>query len=367
MTQLIRALAARGARPVTPPAMAQFFRGLQYDPGVAAAERAMRQAALDRHFGRPDETFKGFELPIPRSEEFAQADPGLFGNPAVQRMLKNAEFEQAVGDLASGDVVDMLARNDRLNTLARVNAQKRGGEAADLYNIAQQNIQDAAMRSRQAKQAGDDTATMAGNMGLGALGVATAATVPAAIYQFTESDEPEEVMPVERDLTGSVPEDVVPPRPSDYWAMDQELPAFRGDDGSVYMDTRTSMPDDNIDALDSIPLYVPPEDESMVAAMLAQAAPPENVLPAVDDMLPFDTATDADLKEMMNGGRDTYLGRRRMPAAYGSQQMMSDRQMDQMDMLIVRGVDDTRALKLVRGEIAPTPAELKILMTRPNE
>lgn len=359
-----RGMPSRGL-PATNPAQAGFFRSLANDPGVNDAVRAMRQADLDRHFGRPDETFKNFELPMPEVDQFARADPGTFG-PAVQRMMRNAEYEQAVGDLTAGDVVEMLARNDRINTLARVNANRRGGETAELFNVAQQSIQDAAERARRSRQASAYAASMADNIGLGALGVGAAATIPAALSRFTESGDPEEVVPVERELDPA-PEDVVPPRPSDYWAMDQELPVFRGDDGSVYTPPAASVTDDNIDALEGIPLHVPPEEEAVVAAMLASVAPPENGMPAIEEMLPFDTATDADLKEMMNGGRDTYLGKPRLPAVYGRRELMSDRQMEQMDLLTVRGIDPTRALKLVRGEISPTRAEMKLLMTRPYE
>lgn len=328
----VRAL-SRAVRkpPAINPSTAGFLDELRFDPTVAANEYAMRSAALDRHFGRPDQTMAGVTVPVNMADELAAADPGLFGNPAVQRMMRNAEYDQVVGTPSSVDVMEMLRRNDRMSTLARVNAMKRGGEAADLYSIAQQSIQDAGLRNRMASQASDRTGEVMDALGLAGLGAAAGGVGGVAGYDALVGG-PEEEEPVWR-----------------------QLPTYP-DDGTEYLEQPSDY--DPIDSLDGpdAEVYVPSQDEAVIEAMLSEAmgAEPQIDLAGFEDSPALSPATDADLQMEMSGSPDSYLGKPRVPG-------MTDRQMDQMDTMVRLGIPPERAAAVIRAQAPMSRAELEIL------
>lgn len=392
MSRLLRSLIPRRQAVAVSDDLARTFRNLQADPSVAAASRALEEAKLAQHFGRPDETFRNFELPLSTADEYAQADVGLFGNPAVRRMLQNAEFDQAIGQPMGNDVVEMLARNERMRTLEGINAQRgratRGpnkglptNERQSLWDVAQQGIADArsarmadAVRSQDMSDAAD-FAMLAGATGLGA------AAVPMAGYVLTQTDEPESALPVEeRDVPGMGYDP--------YRAM---LPPTARDDGSVYLEpARTESASDPMDNMmaESPDIYIPPEDEDPVAAMLAMQ-PTEADFPMIEDTFPpLDAPTDAELKMIMQGAYESEMGgnlrkalaagkitqdeaedvitspgpRTRLPAQYGSPQSMDPQRAMAFDTLVKIGkVDPKRALGIARGQIAPTMEELRMI------
>lgn len=411
MSRLLRSLIPRRQAVAVSDDLARTFRNLQADPSVAAASRALEEAKLAQHFGRPDETFRNFELPLSTADEYAQADVGLFGNPAVRRMLQNAEFDQAIGQPMGNDVVEMLARNERMRTLEGINAQRgratRGrmkglptNERQSLWDVAQQGIADARsarMADAVRSQGMSDMADAAGLAGLGALGAAGAAMTP---FAFTSTDEPESAMPVEeRDVPGMGYDP--------YRAM---LPPTARGDGSVYLEPSADPPTpgrydfhfspaSDSDArmaftnlmAESPDIYVPPDESEAVAAMMADSdyAAMENDLPMADDLLPpFDAPTDAELKMIMQGAYESEMGgnlrralaagkitqdeaedvitspgpRTRLPAQYGSSQSMDPQRSMAFDTLVKIGkVDPKRALGIARGQIAPTMEELRMI------
>lgn len=403
MSRLLRSLIPRRQAVAASDDLARMFRNLQADPSVAAASRALEEAKLAQHFGRPDETFRNFELPLSTADEYAQADVGLFGNPAVRRMLQNAEFDQAIGQPMSNDVVEMLARNERMRTLEGINAQRgratRGpnkglptNERQSLWDVAQQGIADARsarMADAVRSQGMSDMADAAGLAGLGALGAAGAAMTP---FAFTNTDEPESALPVEeRDVPGMGYDP--------YRAM---LPPTARDDGSVYLEPGANMsPAEPVaEWLDrettsilpfSPDIYVPPDEADAVAAMLERSAPSANMDELrTEDFLPppkFDQPTPGEARSMEEavfqagmGGyldsalqkgvidQDRYdrwgekaLGMERMkdPREYGA--TMPQQTEANINALIYLGrVGEQRGLQLMRG--APlTTKELQFL------
>jgi len=395
MSRLLRSLIPRRQAVAVSDDLARTFRNLQADPSVAAASRALEEAKLAQHFGRPDETFRNFELPLSTADEYAQADVGLFGNPAVRRMLQNAEFDQAIGQPMGNDVVEMLARNERMRTLEGINAQRgratRGpnkglptNERQSLWDVAQQGIADARsarMADAVRSQGMSDMADAAGLAGLGALGAAGAAMAP---FAFTSTDKPESAMPVE--------ERAVPGMGYDpYRAM---LPPTQRDDGSVYLEpARTESAPDPMDNMmaETPDICIPPDEADAVAAMLERSAPSANMDELrTEDFLPppkFDQPTPGEARSMEEavfqagmGGyldsalqkgvidQDRYdrwgekaLGMERMkdPREYGA--TMPQQTEANINALIYLGrVGEQRDLQLMRG--APlTTKELQFL------
>lgn len=320
--------------PAINPAASKFLDELRFEPSVGqSASYLDEMAALDRHFGRPDARLTGIEPPIriSEAEEFAAADPSLFGGPVVQRMMRDAELGREVIDPAAVDVMEMLRRNDRMNTLARVNAQRRGGESSELMDIAQQSIRDAGLRNRMALQADAGTEGTMDGLGLMALAAATGGVGGVAAYEALLGG-PEEEEPIWR-----------------------QMPTY-ADDGTEYLESPSGYdPIDNLDGPDA-EVYVPPQDEGVVEAMLAEAMSPETQIDisAFEDSPALSPATDADLQMEMSGSPDAYLGRPRIPG-------MTDRQMDQMDTMVRLDIPPERAAAVIRGQAPISRAELEIL------
>ena len=135
-------------------------------------------------------------------------------------------------------------------------------------------------------------------------------------------------------------------------------------------------------------IYIPPEDEGPVAAMLAMQ-PTEAEFPMIEDAFPpLDAPTDAELKMIMQGAYESEMGgnlrkalaagkitqdeaedvitspgpRTRLPAQYGSSQSMDPQRSMAFDTLVKIGkVDPKRALGIARGQIAPTMEELRMI------
>ena len=336
----------------TSPEMARFFRQLPNDPSVMAAARAAEEAKLARHFGRPEpEMFRDIELPVPTGRQFGDADPGLFG-PTVQRMLDAADYNRAVDPGMGGeDVMEMLRRNERMRTLGRVNAERYGGERAQLFDIAQQNIEaarQARIASGQADLANDAAFDVGLKAAMGGLG-ATAAGLGAALSMD--------------DITPAAPGDFMPDtvRAEDLM-YDADLydtaPTVQGERGYTMMDGMLTDPLQKLDFV-SPEIDVPEEempafsDDEMVAQMRAES------------FGPIREASDAEVKYYADGPEGQYKWKQNLPdvprnGRTGS--VLTNEDQARWDKLHAAGVDPQRALEVVRGQKPMTKAELRILM-----
>ena len=343
----------------TPPEMARFFRQLPNDPSVMAAARAAEEVKLARHFGRPDpEPLRDIELPIPTGRQFGDADPGLFG-PTVQRMLDAADYNRAVDPGMGGeDVMDMLRRNERMRTLDRVNAERYGGERAQLFDIAQQNIEaarQARIASGQADLARSAAMDVGMNAAIGGMG-ATAAGLGAALSMD------------DTDITPAAPGDFMPDtvRAEDLM-YDADLydtaPTVQGERGYTMMDGMLTDPMQKLDFV-SPEIEVPEEelpafsDDEMQSEMLASSSLPEITEPSNREMAYYES--------VRNGPEGRYKWATNMPDPYrggkGNDGVLSNDDQARWDKLHAAGVDGQRALEIVRGQKPMTKAELRILM-----
>ncbi|NDE18293.1 hypothetical protein EBZ80_25590 [bacterium] len=341
----------------TTPDMARFFRQLPNDPSVMAAARAAEEVKLARHFGRPEpEPLRDIELPIPTGRQFGDADPGLFG-PTVQRMLDAADYNRAVDPGMGGeDVMDMLRRNERMRTLDRVNAQRYGGERAQLFDIAQQNIEaarQARIASGQAALANDAALGVGLKAAMGGLG-ATAAGLGAALSMD--------------DITPAAPGDFMPDtvRAEDLM-YDADLydtaPTVQGERGYTMMDGMLTDPLQKLDFA-SPEIAVPEEelpafsDDEVQAEMLADSVP-EITEPSNREMAYYES--------VRNGPEGRYQWAENLPdiprgARNQTGLKLTNEDQARWDKLHAAGVDPQRALEVVRGQKPMTKSELRILM-----
>lgn len=337
------------------PGVNAFLDDLARSPQMHAADQARRIAADDVFFGRPVDPFAGVEADIPMSRQLADADVGTFGNPAVQRMLEEAEMFGNARDLQSGDVVDMLARNDRMNTLARVNAQRLGGERAELFGIAQDNIDRARLARQRAASAAENNemiadAALGAGLGLGSM--------YAAGLLDREMD----------DAMRSPPPVVAAEAATDVWP---EETMIMDEDDSVYLEPST--PEDIADMIPPVggEVYQPPDDMRRMASMLypqiydksleglsdanAAARDMANLIPPYPpefDGTDFDSAEQRRQREYTDG---FYLGKPNLPG-------LSDRQQEQADVLVRHGVSPAEASDALRGYRPLTDDQMRILM-----
>jgi hypothetical protein len=341
----------------TSPEMARFFRQLPNDPSVMAAARAAEEVKLARHFGRPEpEPLRDIELPIPTGRQFGEADPGLFG-PTVQRMLDAADYNRAVDPGMGGeDVMDMLRRNERMRTLGRVNAERYGGERAQLFDIAQQNIEaarQARIASGQADMANDAALDVGLKAAMGGLG-ATAAGLGAALSMD--------------DITPAAPGDFMPDtvRAEDLM-YDADLydtaPTVQGERGYTMMDGMLTDPMQKLDFV-SPEIDVPAEempafsDDEMQAEMLANSVPEIREPP---------NSEIAYYESVRNGPEGRYQWAENLPdiprgARNQTGLKLTNEDQARWDKLHAAGVDPQRALEVVRGQKPMTKSELRILM-----
>jgi hypothetical protein len=338
--------------------MARFFRQLPNDPSVMAAARAAEEVKLARHFGRPEpEPLRDIELPIPTGRQFGDADPGLFG-PTVQRMLDAADYNRAVDPGMGGeDVMDMLRRNERMRTLDRVNAERYGGERAQLFDIAQQNIEaarQARIASGQADLARSAAMDVGMNAAIGGMG-ATAAGLGAALSMD--------------DITPAAPGDFMPDtaRVEDLM-YDADLydatPAVQGERGYTMMDGMLTDPMQKLDFV-SPEIEVPEEerpafsDDEMQSEMLASSSLPEITEPSNREMAYYES--------VRNGPEGRYKWAENLPdIPRGARNQiglkLTNEDQARWDKLHAAGVDGQRALEIVRGQKPMTKSELRILM-----
>lgn len=339
------------------PGVASFLDDLARSPQMHAADQARRIAADDVFFGRKVDPFAGVEADIPMSRQLAQADVGTFGNPAVQRMLEEAEMFGNARDLQSGDVVDMLARNDRMNTLAGVNAMRYGGERGDLWMIAQDNIARGRMANRRRAWDADDTdmiadAALGAVLGLGSM--YAAGLVDREMKKSMDMSRFNPVTPAEEPLFGF---------PEETMIMDE--------DASVYLEP--SSPEDIADMIPPVggEVYQPPDDMRRMASMLypqiydksmeglsaanAAARDMSSVIPPYPpefDGSDFDSLEQQRQREYRDG---FYLGKPNLPG-------LSDRQQEQADVLVRHGVSPAEASDALRGYRPLTDEQMRILM-----
>jgi hypothetical protein len=275
---------------------------------------------LDRFFGRvQDEPAREIELPLSQAEEFALADQGTFGGPAVQRMLQEAEYNQAVTppEETQEPLADMLGRMERIRNLDRINLPRRPQEVQDLAAIAQESI-DAARASRMAEPA-EEAAALGGNLltgGAVAGGGLGGYSLMRDLGTILEQDDGLLEMGQEFDLPTDEPsyEDLALPEIEEpLIGVPEDLPELSA--------TEVGIPDEP-DLIDS-----PPDDATMG---------PETEIVEEDSVL---------------------SGRPMIPG-------LSPLQQRQMDALVMRGVEPMRALRLVRGQEAMSMDMLRSLRSR---
>lgn len=346
MSQIIRRLMGgmRRAAPRISPDVSAYLDDLARSPEAHAMQQARRMAADDEFFGRPVDRFAGVEVDVPMSRQMADADVGLFGNPAVQRMLKDAEFRQAIGPLEGDDVVAMLNRNDRMNTLAGINARRYGGEQGELWNIAQDNIARSREASRRAAAAGENSdmiadATLGAGLGLGAM--------YAAGLVDREMDE------------AMSPPVIAAEAATDVWP---EETMIMDEDASVYLEP--SNPEDIADMIPPVggDVYQPPDDMRRMASMLYPQIYDASMegLGDVGEAVQAMAEDAADIAAMPSdeslAERDGfYMGRPNLPG-------LSDLQQMQVDALVRMGVSPASASDAIRGYRPFTDQEMEMLL-----
>jgi len=298
--------AMRGAGRVRAPAtLAQFLDQLR---------RAEQAQDLERFFGRipeADASLRSLELPLSEAEQFAQADPALFG-PAAQRIMNQGAFDRSVEPAEMDPLADQLAALNRRRALDKINIGRLPEDDprrafAGIANAAEEGIRaqrqaEAMAQAARAEEVADFTndATSYGPLMTGAGGV-TAASLAAALGPslMPSADEAEDE-PLSMD-------DFLSPEV----AMDEQ------DEEAIVREL--------LDAVGSMS-DLPDEDEPEIA-------------------LESDPFSDAMLsQEMGDPGMRVRPGAERIPG-------LSPEAQQAMDSLVLSGMDPMEALQLIRGQL----------------
>jgi hypothetical protein len=243
-----------------------------------------------------------------------------------------------------------------MRTLDRVNAERYGGERAQLFDIAQQNIEaarQARIASGQADMANDAALDVGLKAAMGGLG-ATAAGLGAALSMD--------------DITPAAPGDFMPDtvRAEDLM-YDADLydtaPTVQGERGYTMMDGMLTDPMQKLDFV-SPEIDVPAEempafsDDEMQAEMLANSVPEIREPP---------NSEIAYYESVRNGPEGRYQWAENLPdiprgARNQTGLKLTNEDQARWDKLHAAGVDPQRALEVVRGQKQMTKSELRILM-----
>jgi len=296
--------AMRGAGRVrTPATLAQFLDQLR---------RAEQAQDLERFFGRipeADNSLGSLELPLSEAEQFAQADPALFG-PAAQRIMNQGAFDRSVEPAEMDPLADQLAALNRRRSLDRINVGRLPEDDprrafAGIANAAEEGIKaqrqaEAMAQAARAEEVSDFTnaATSYGPLMTGAGGV-TAASLAAALgpSMMPSADEGD---PLSMD---------------DY--LSPEVAMDEGDEEAIVREL--------LDAVGSMS-DLPDEDEPEIA-------------------LESDPFSDAMLsQEMGDPGLRVRDAAARIPG-------LSPEAQQAMDSLVLSGMDPMEALQLIRGQL----------------
>jgi hypothetical protein len=294
----------RGAGRVrTPATLAQFLDQLR---------RAEQAQDLERFFGRipeADNSLGSLELPLSEAEQFAQADPALFG-PAAQRIMNQGAFDRSVEPAEMDPLADQLAALNRRRSLDRINVGRLPEDDprrafAGIANAAEEGIKaqrqaEAMAQAARAEEVSDFTnaATSYGPLMTGAGGV-TAASLAAALgpSMMPSADEGD---PLSMD---------------DY--LSPEVAMDEGDEEAIVREL--------LDAVGSMS-DLPDEDEPEIA-------------------LESDPFSDAMLsQEMGDPGLRVRDAAARIPG-------LSPEAQQAMDSLVLSGMDPMEALQLIRGQL----------------
>lgn len=340
MSQLARMLGggisrAPQARRAIPPGLAKFLSKLSYEDEAAA---------LDRFFGRvpePSNDLNDLALSESMPEQFAGADPGLFGGPMVQRMLEEAELRQAVEPASMAPLADMMSEMNRRRALERATLSRlpEGDPRRQLANIAQDAqegiyLQQAAeagqMRAaqreaeRRARGLGETISSWSPLIAGAVAGGGVAALAPTP-----------EAEPGRAAFGYPLPEDeIVPTEPTDLAAMLSSLPgatAWAGDSSHV-------------------DYYSPPVETGEEDMIVREILSGIDDIPMADEpeiTLESDPFSDAILAAETSEPQPRYrvrAGAERIPGLSVEEQQV-------MDALIRRGVEPLQALMMVRGQL----------------
>jgi hypothetical protein len=298
--------AMRGAGRVRAPAtLAQFLDQLR---------RAEQAQELDRFFGRIPEvegSLRSLELPLSEAEQFAQADPGIFG-PAAQRMMNEGAFNRSVEPAEMDPLADQLAALNRRRALEKINIGRLPEDDprrafAGIANAAEEGLKaqrqaEAMAQAARAEEVADFTnaATSYGPLMTGA-GASSAAMLAAALgpsLMPSADDAPADAISMDDYLSPEV-------------AMDEQ------DEEAIVREI--------LDAVGSMS-DLPDEDEPEIA-------------------LESDPFSDAMLSQGMGDpGLRVRAGAARIPG-------LSPEAQQAMDSLVLSGMDPMEALQLIRGQL----------------
>ena len=293
--------AMRGAGRVRAPAtLAQFLDQLR---------RAEQAQDLERFFGRipeVDNSLGSLELPLSEAEQFAQADPALFG-PAAQRIMNQGAFDRSVEPAEMDPLADQLAALNRRRALDRINIGRlpEGDPRrafAGIANAAEEGIKaqrqaEAMAQATRAEEVADFTnaATSYGPLMTGAAGVAAVPLAAAYAQSLMKSAE--------------------------------------GVPGNDYLSPEVAMDE---------------QDEEAIVRELLDAVGSMSDLPDEDEpeiALESDPFSDAMLsQEMGDPGMRVRAGAARIPG-------LSPEAQQAMDSLVLSGMDPMEALQLIRGQL----------------